>query len=411
MTEKIDIPLVISDYIMPNMNGDEFLKRIYHRSPQTMKILLTGQATIEGVANSINYARLYRYIPKPWEKTDLQMAITEAVKSYDQDKTIEKQNQLLEQQNEKLRHLYAEQQKLTDAFAETMVSALDQRDTTTAGHSKRMAKLAIKLGEAINRIDTGKFKDVHFSEDQLKEIYYAALLHDVGKIGVRENVLLKQHRLTEENQRAIRYKFKYFKLMLEMKKNGGEISGDEQDLLDDIEEFLKFVLKLSKTYFLSDEDEQKLRNIGKIAVSKTNGQNVQLLEEYELENLLIKNGNLTKAERKMIESHASYTYDLLKSIPWPKSMSNLPKMAASHHEKIDGSGYFWHLQGDGVLLETRMLAMLDIFEALTSADRPYKKPLSPENALRVIEEEVEKGTLDKDVYEIFVREGIYALKI
>lgn len=409
IAEEIEVPLVISDYIMPRMNGDEFLRRVFERSPKTMNILLTGQATLEGVVNSVNYAGLYRYIAKPWEKEDLRMAIAAAVKSYDMDRKIEDQNEQLERQNEALRRLYEEEKRFTEAFVETMVTALDRRDTTTAGHSKRLAGLALRLAQAVNRSTNSAFSGVRFTDDELQKIHYAALLHDVGKIGVSEKVLLKQHRLSDEHQRALNYKFRYLKLVLEKKDREGTISPRERDLLGRLDDDLAFVMKLCTAQRLDEPGERRLRALGAESVTLADGTVEHLLDPFEMENLLIRRGNLTAGERAAIESHVSITYELLRSIPWPKPMVGIAELAASHHEKLDGSGYCLQQKGDELSIQTRILAMLDMYEALTSADRPYKKALEPEEALQLLRGEVARGTLDPDLFDLFVQEQFHRL--
>ena len=407
--DDVAIPLVISDYVMPRMNGDVFLKHIYQRSPKTLKILLTGQATMAGVVSSINEAKLYRYIPKPWEKEDLFLAISEATKSYDRDRQIETQNSMLALQNEQLQQLYREQQELTNAFVETMVSALDQRDTATGGHSKRLGLLATRLASAIHDSNSEKFGHERFSPDRLRQLYYAALLHDVGKIGISEKILLKHSRLSEEAQLALRYKFRCFKLTLQTRSDQGRASAKERELLQGLDATLEFLLDLCRTYFLKEEDERRLQRIALESVVNAEGQSEPLLSTHDLELLLIARGNLTASERNIMQTHASLTYDLLKNIPWPKTMSRIAELAASHHEKLDGSGYFRQIKENELSLETRILAILDIYEALTSIDRPYKKALPPEVALNIIRAEVDSGKLDRDIFELFVSQEIYAM--
>ena len=350
-----------------------------------------------------------RYIAKPWEKEDLRLAITEAVKSYDRDRQIEEQNARLEIQNAQLRDLYQEQEKLTNSFVEAMISALDQRDATTAGHSKRLARLAVRFAMAIDNSKDEKFRDVQFSQDRLQQLYYAALLHDVGKIVVREHILLKRSRLSQEEQQTLRYKFKCLGLVLDARIRDASASDDERQLARQLEETLSFLLRTCAVGFLSEGDQNSLRSIAKQSVLMPDGHRECLLSPHELENLVMTRGNLTARERQIMESHASLTYEILKNIPWPHNMPDIAVLAASHHEKIDGSGYFRGWEGDQIPLESRILAILDIFEALTSIDRPYKKTMSPEVAIGIIRIEVEKGTLDKDIFELFVNQKVYDL--
>lgn len=251
------IPLIISDYSMPRMKGDEFLKKAHERIPQTVKILLTGQATTEGVTNALNEANLYRYIAKPWEKEDLCMTIREAVQSFHKDRLLEEQKEKLELYNKELI-------ELMDAVVETMVAALDTRDTTTAGHSKRLAGYAVKMAEKVNAADYGLYKDFKFSDEQIKELYYAALLHDIGKIGIKEGILLKQFRLSEEKQKEIEYRLNYHKKCLELKKISIGLHEQENEMLLNLNSYIEFIMDMSKRGYITDEEENKINIIAQI---------------------------------------------------------------------------------------------------------------------------------------------------
>lgn len=393
LEENVEIPIVISDYIMPSMKGDEFLGKVHKIIPNTMKILLTGQATTEGISTAVNKANLYRYISKPWEKDDLCMTIAEAAKSYYMDKQLEKQNKDLI--------------KLRNGIVEIMVTALDTRDKTTSGHSKRIANYAVKFAEAINSIDYGKYKDVNFSKEKIQEIYFSGLLHDIGKIGISESILQKELRLSIEHQNEIMYRFSYYKKCLEIKKLLKEINEQEMLILDNIDHYLSIVLEMSKRSYINKEEIDEIILIHSIKYINPNDELLSLLDDLEVENLTIKTGNLTENERQIINSHVQKTYDILKRIPWTKDLELIPEIAASHHERMDGTGYPRGLKADEILIESRMLAIIDIFDALTSRDRPYRKSVPVSKALNILCEEVELNHLEKDLYEIFVKEKVY----
>ncbi len=398
--DNVGVPLVISDYIMPGMKGDELLSRIHLKHPETMKILLTGQATLDGVTNIINRANLYRYIAKPWEMEDLFLAVTEAVKSYDKDRKIEEQNNALQQQNMELI-------AWTESFVETMGATLDTRDTTTAGHSKRMALYAVRTAEAINRVDYGCFKDASFSENEIKELYYAALLHDIGKIGVREQILLKEQRISLDRQMAIKYKLIWYRSYLWEKKRIQPLDADESKLLENLQDYLHLILTASSKEQLDEEEIRKIKEIARIKITDVDGNVKNLLDEFEVKNLTVPRGTLTEEERSVIRSHAEFTYNILKHIPWPAHLKNVPAIASSHHERLNGSGYYRGLRSEEISVPARILAILDVYEALTSPDRPYRKEKSKAEALAIIESEVRCGNLDKDIFEIIVKEKIY----
>lgn len=399
MDDGAEVPLIISDYIMPGMKGDELLRRIHVIHPTAIKILLTGQATLEGIKNIINQANLYRYISKPWEHEDLILAVTEGVKSYEQDKRIEEQNRALLSKNQELT-------LWTEAFVETMGMTLDTRDVTTAGHSKRMAEYAIKTAKAVNSVDYGKYKDFCFSDDEIKELYYAALLHDIGKIGIRERILLKPNKISIDRQYAIVYKCHWYKALLEMKKLTGKLNPSETIHLEELPSYIKMITDMNGREYISEDESEKLREIAEIRFSDVDGIERNLLDEFELKNLSVKFGTLTNEEREIINQHVEYTYDILKGIPWPHNLINVPEIAASHHEKLNGKGYNKGLTDEEISIQARILAIIDIFEALTSPDRPYRKKKTADEALDIIGTEVEGGYLDKDIFEILVKERV-----
>jgi len=225
--------------------------------------------------------------------------------------------------------------------------ALERRNRTTYGHCMRVARYAVAIAEAINASPPELFGGVKFTPKQIKELRYAALLHDIGKIAVPEAVLDKQNKLLDEIRAAT----------------------------------------------FTDVD----------------GQEKPLLTDYEYENLSLKYGNLTANERKQIEQHIVDTWEVLRRVPWPREVSKVANIAACHHEKINGSGYPWKLKGDEVPLGGQILAIVDIFEALTAKDRPYKPAIPIERALQILEEEVTKGKIDRELFALMKEHKIYNL--
>lgn len=364
--------------------------------------MLTGQATIDGVKNAVNDANLYRYIAKPWEQQDLYLTISEALKSFYNHKQLVGQNKKLENLNRELI-------EMNDAVVETMVTAIDTRDVTTAGHSKRVAGYAVKLAEALSRVDYGAYKDLNFTPEQIQELNVAALLHDIGKIGIEESILQKKYRLTDEQQRSLIYKFNYHRKCLQVKELSGEISKSQLKVLKNMDEYLKFVLEMCKKSYITDEEEKKILEIAKIEYIDADNEVKMILNDFEVESLTIKKGNLTDKERKIINTHVEHTYDILKKVPWSNAFKQVPEIASCHHERINGTGYYKGLKGDEISVQSKILALIDIFEALTAFDRPYKPPVSIEKALEIISEEVELEHIDRDIFQVFLKEKIYNL--
>ncbi len=302
--------------------------------------------------------------------------------------------------------LYDEIQELLRSFIESMVTTLEARDNTSSGHSRRLAGYSVQFLEAVNKVNYGQYKDVCFTKDQVREIYYAALLHDIGKIGVKESVLLKADRLSKEKIKEIKYRYKYVKLKLETMSQKKQLNKTQLLVYQNIDEYLKLVINLNDKGFIETEIEEKLKQIKSIKL-EFDKEEIELLTDFEYQNLSIKKGNLTSEERKEIESHVLHSYNILKGITWTKDLLDVPIIAGNHHEKINGTGYPNRLNGDEINTQAKILAILDIFEALTAIDRPYKKPMSVQEAIRILEFGVKDNHLDKDLFEIFITEKVF----
>lgn len=301
--------------------------------------------------------------------------------------------------------LYDEIQELLGSFIQAMVATLDTRDITTSGHSKRLAGYALKFAEVINQVDYGVYKDIFFSKEEIKELYYSALLHDIGKIGVKEAVLQKRTKLTENTIETLEYRFRFLINALALKN---ELNDFEKEIVEKPEKYLDIIRLINNKPFITDEEEDLLQKINNLEVN-FNGIKYKFFKKEEIENLTIKKGNLTDDEREEINSHVSYSYKILKDIKWIKELKNIPDIASSHHERIDGTGYPRRLKGNEISIQAKILAILDIFEALTARDRPYKPPMSVEKAIEIIKKEVEDNHLDKELFQIFMQEKIYEL--
>ncbi|MCY6371727.1 HD-GYP domain-containing protein [Clostridium ganghwense] len=304
-------------------------------------------------------------------------------------------------------NLYERIENLFKSFMETMVATIDARNPETAGHSKKVAILALRFAKAINNVDYGRYKDYVFSDEELMEFYYAALLHDIGKIGISENVLLKKNRLTDDRISSIVYRFKFIKRDLELKKLKKSINKEEKEIYNRLDDYLKFIVETNTKGYITEEEENKLVEIKNINYEDYDGIEKSLIDDFEFENLKVKRGNLTQGERAHIEKHVLYTDQILKKINWMDSLSELRNIVLTHHEKCNGTGYPLGLNKEQIPFKGKMLAILDIFEALTAKDRAYKKALSVEKSLSILENEVERGNLDSELFEIFKKEKVY----
>lgn len=290
--------------------------------------------------------------------------------------------------------LFADIENLLDSMIDTLVTALDRRDPITAGHSKRVSSYAMALAEAINKVDYGPFKDLQFSEEALRELRIAGMLHDVGKIGVREYVLMKRNKLSDEAMDRLKWRYRYL----------GAIAPEKTQVLG---EYLESLEQINRSGFLKEEQESLLLHLKDQVVEAPNGETIFLLEPEEFNFLSVKKGNLTSSERKEINDHVVHTFNILSGIDWTKNLKNVPRIASDHHEKLNGQGYPEGRTEAELELRSRILAIADVFDALTAKDRPYKPAIPVDRSLEILEEEVSRGALDADLVALFKNEHIY----
>jgi HD-GYP domain-containing protein (c-di-GMP phosphodiesterase class II) len=316
--------------------------------------------------------------------------------------------------------LYESVRALFEGFVSASVGAIEARDPTTSGHSFRVADLTVALAEAAHRVASGPLRDVRFSPDQFRELRYASLLHDFGKVGVREDILVKAKKLPPLGLELIRQRSEILKRGLELKflrkkldallrgsREGFEARADEWDaelasLLAEIDEHLKAVAAANEPTVLPAETAAGLRGIAGRAFADHTGDRRAVITPDEADILSIPRGSLTRGEFKQIQSHVLYTYEFLKRIPWTKELREVPAIARSHHEKLDGSGYPEGRRGSEIPVQSRMMTVSDIFDALTASDRPYKAAVPIERALDILDEERRAGAIDADILDLFV---------
>jgi len=306
--------------------------------------------------------------------------------------------------------LFEEIEELLESFTISLVTALDQRDPITAGHSKRVTEYTLSLARAVNDVGYGPYKDQQFTEEEYKEMYYACLLHDVGKIGVREFVLMKRNKLLDSEMQTLYYKYQWIKSYLSTKQLSEELGENEKNILESIDDYWTFIEDVNKKGWLPDDEFAKLEAMGTLSFQNDDVGEVVLLTPHELESLSIRKGTLTQEEREMIQSHALFSFDILSGIKWTRELSNVPIISASHHEKVNGHGYPKGLTGEDMPLQARMLAIADIFDALTAKDRPYKPAIPIPKSLSIIQEEADRLSLDPDLVTIFIDEKAYELE-
>ena len=310
-----------------------------------------------------------------------------------------------------------------EALIRYSVSAIDARSPFTAGHSKRVAAYSMALAQAINNTHEGPYADISFSPDQLEELNYAAWLHDIGKIGVKEWVLDKRTHLSDAEMDALINRFENIKasvitetqekkigLMNNNNENAKEIQHLDTELgalIHRIDEKLAFIKNINGFNVLNDSDINQLEEISKKKYIDLEGEKRNYLTEFEFENLSVKKGNLTKNEIEEIQSHVTHTENIVNNIPFTGHLKRVPIFAAGHHEMLDGSGYTKHIKAKDIPIQTRIITISDIYEALIAKDRPYKKSLDPIKSLAILKEEAQNGKLDKELVRIFIEKKVY----
>jgi HD-GYP domain-containing protein (c-di-GMP phosphodiesterase class II) len=320
--------------------------------------------------------------------------------------------------------LYEEIERLFEGFIKASVYAIESRDPTTSGHSERVAILTVALAEAVNATRSGAYAALEFGPAELRELRYAALLHDFGKVGVREPVLVKGNKLYEHNMDLLVSRFKLIrkgieaeclerKLALALSQGADAkpqleaVEAELQARLAELDEQLRFIQEANKPTVLPSNGSDRIQKIASRTYTDVDGSVKPYLFTQEAENLSIGKGSLNKAERLEIESHVTHTFHFLRRIPWTKDLRQVPTIAYAHHEKLNGTGYPNGLRGGDVPVQGRMMAICDIYDALTASDRPYKAALPPERALQILDSEAKDGHLDPDLVTIFADSKVW----
>jgi HD-GYP domain-containing protein (c-di-GMP phosphodiesterase class II) len=323
--------------------------------------------------------------------------------------------------------LYEEVKTLFDSFVKASVTAIESRDPTTSGHSQRVAELTVGLARAVNRAETGAFREVRFSTDDLTQIEYAALLHDFGKVGVREHVLVKAKKLYESERELILQRFQLIKrgykiegleskvrYLMESSRDqvAHELQSVDKDItarIAELDNIIQFVLQANEPTVLEQGGFERIAEIAGKTYRDDDGTHWPYLTHNEATCLQIRRGSLTETERIEINSHVVHTHKFLQKIPWSRTLRDVPDIAGAHHEKLDGSGYPYKLRGDQIPVPARMMAISDIYDALTASDRPYKKAMPAQRALDILSEDVKRGQLDQALFDVFVAARVFAL--
>ena len=317
--------------------------------------------------------------------------------------------------------LHRDIQQLFDGFVRASVYAIEARDPSTSGHSERVAVLTVAVAEAVNKAPPPEHRHVRFSSAELRELRYAALLHDFGKVGVSEQVLMKANKLYPHELALMKERFEHARArsdvhFLERKVEAlaqqglhgaacgrcAALDAERAGAQAELDEMWTFIEQANMPTVLAQGGFERLNAWQDKRFTDRSGAAIPLLTDHERVNLSIRRGSLNAQERLEIESHVTHTYEFLRQIPWTHDLQRLPEIAAKHHEKLTGRGYPGKVPASDIPVQTRIMTIADIYDALTAADRPYKKALPHEQAIDILLDEANDGFIDRSLLTVFI---------
>jgi len=306
--------------------------------------------------------------------------------------------------------LLAGQKKLLESFIELMASAIDAKSPYTGEHCKRVPVITKMLAQAACEVKEGPLAEFDLTPDEWYELHIAAWLHDCGKVITPVHVMDKATKLESirDGIVTLRERYEILKRDLEIAHLRGEFDAAERDRrVAALEEELAFLEATNVGgEFLPPEKQQRIRDIGKRSYRR-HGKEEPLLTADEVENLCISRGTLTEKERIVINGHMVQTIKMLEQLPFPRNLRRVPEYAGGHHEKRDGTGYPKGIFADEMSVPARIMVIADVFEALTSSDRPYKKPKTLSETMKIMGFLKRDNHLDPDLFDLFVQSGMY----
>ena len=323
------------------------------------------------------------------------------------------------------RQLINQLENLFESFIKLINTAIDDKSPYTGKHCERVPALTMMLAEAVNLTSTGPLKDFYMTEKDRQELKIAGLLHDCGKVTTPVHVVDKATKLQtiSDQIHMINTRFEVLKRDAEIEflnaklkshtktgePNTKELEQKFQEHITKMNEDCKFLQECNiGGESMSPESQERVRQIGsQYTWRNTAGKQAPFLTEDEINRLCIRSGTLTQEERNIINHHIVVTIKMLEALPWPKNLRNVPEYAGGHHERMDGKGYPRGLTREQMSVQARVMGIADIFEALTSADRPYKKGKSLTESLHILGKFKLNGHIDPDLFDIFVREKVY----
>ncbi len=396
--------LVIVDISLPGINGDVLCKKLKEiKSLSRIPILMiTGSADQKYWKTKSLDIGAAAFISKPFEVSELISQIRAVLNvKFVEDRLIRQCEVLksdLGQKTELIRRQNNDYKELFNGFVKVMATTIDSLSIYSFSSMKQVAEILEDFIGVINSNKVGRYKNLRFDDEHKEKILTAAWLHDIGKILLPANIMNKTTRLGDSYQLLThRLETIYYWA----KQNNPDLLGHHQEACEIISKYNDPLTKQT------EHDISKILKIAELCYDTHDGDQKNWLTAYEVECLLIKQGTLTISEREEVMSHVKKTDMLLSNICFPEDKEMIREWAGSHHELLDGSGYWRGLKGDEIPVETRILTIVDIYEALVSSDRPYRKKMSKKEALQAIKTMGEEGKLDKDLVGIYINSGVW----
>ncbi len=417
-------PVIFTDLNMPGgLSGLELLKAIQGMDTKAFTILMTGYATTESAIQALKRGA-YDFIQKPFKLAELEASLERALAHYrtlrENEAYQNRLEEMVEARTREILQLKDNIEKLFEGFVQASIVAIEARDPSTSGHSTRVATMTVGLAEAVNRTPNGTYGGIHFSEQQIREVRYASLLHDFGKVGVREQVLVKARKLEPERlerilQRLYQRDLELAMAMLERAWQDGAAFDPSrlQGLLGsrkrETQDLVDLIVRCNEPAVLPQEIRDSMDVLEGLEFRHWSGSTQAILDTGDIEALRIPKGSLSKEERDEINSHVSHTFRFLSQIPWTRELAQVPQIAYAHHERLNGRGYPRGLGDPEIPPQSKLMAVADVFDALAAKDRPYKKAVSVERSLQILQDEADVGLLDAEALGIFIEAKVYEL--
>jgi response regulator RpfG family c-di-GMP phosphodiesterase len=422
LVQQRHYPVVFTDLNMPGgLSGLELLRAIHEQDPQTMGILMTGYATTESAIQALKRGA-YDFIQKPFKLAEIEASLERALEHYrllrENEAYQHNLERMVEARTQEITGLKNDIERLFEGFVNASVTAIESRDPSTSGHSSRVADLTVGLAEAVNGTPNGPYGGLYFNPIQIREIRYASLLHDFGKVGVREQVLVKAKKIEGERLESIYQRLHQRTLetmrdrLLEAWSKGRSFDHETVGRLlaqqhEETRHLIDLVRRSNEPTVLPQEVALELNLLQDLTYQHWSGDSRNLMDPGDLDLLKIPKGSLSAQERDEIQSHVTHTYRFLSQIPWTSELAGVPDIAWAHHERLNGKGYPRQLTEPDIPVQSKLMAVSDVYDALTAADRPYKAAVSVERSLEILEQEAKVNLLDTEVLRIFLEARIY----